>query len=275
MSWRRWIVRWDWCGVCGVAALCALGGMGARGDIIHLDATDSGFVTERGGSAKGDGTVAPSAKFNYSVGFEAHYTNGALFAPTGPLLRKNYFVFDLSGVTGEVLSASLELSAGVYESGDPTETYAIREIADQAGALGDADALAGGLVPTEFDEPTDPLVGMADALYDKIPGPGPGPLFLASFVMTSNLNASTIEIVLNAAGIAHLNSNLGSRVILGGFVSTVTGTNDPQQPFGFTGSDMPVLELTGVVLVPEPSVLLMVMMAAGAGMILARARPRS
>jgi len=264
-----------WCGVCGAAALCALGAMGARADIIHLDATDAGFVTERGGSAKGDGTVAPSAKFNYSVGFEAHYTNGALFAPTGPLIRKNYFVFDLSWVTGEVRSASLELDAGTYESGDPTETYAIREITDQAGALGDADALAAGVFPTEFDEPTDPLVGMADALYDRIPGLGPGSPFLASFVITSNANDTIIEIVLNAAGIAHLNSNLGSRVILGGFVSTVTGTNYPQQPFGLTGSDLPVLELTGVVLIPEPSAPLMLLMAAGVGMILARRRPRS
>ena len=48
---------------------------------ILVPASDAGFVTEAGGSAKGDGTVsgAESATYNYSVGRELHYSSGALF----------------------------------------------------------------------------------------------------------------------------------------------------------------------------------------------------
>jgi len=42
----------------------------AAADIITMDALDSGFVTEMGGSAKGDGTIIGAATYNYSVGQE-------------------------------------------------------------------------------------------------------------------------------------------------------------------------------------------------------------
>ena len=58
-----------------------------RAEIVVLDATDAGFVTVMGGSAKGDATLAPSAKYNYSVGRELHYATGAL----GPLPNESGF----------------------------------------------------------------------------------------------------------------------------------------------------------------------------------------
>jgi hypothetical protein len=67
-----------------------------RAEIVVLDATDAGFVTVMGGSAKGDATLAPSAKYNYSVGRELHYATGALGPTFAAMDRKNYFVFDLT-----------------------------------------------------------------------------------------------------------------------------------------------------------------------------------
>ena len=71
-----------------------------------VTATDAGFVTMAGGSAKGDGTVAPDATYNYSVGRELHYGAGALFSPLAAMDRKNYFVFDLTGITDTIVSAT-------------------------------------------------------------------------------------------------------------------------------------------------------------------------
>jgi len=87
-----------------------LSGMPAA-QAVTLDAIDSGFITSAGGSDKFDALAAPGAKYNYSVGWELHYPGGGLM-PSTPLIemdRKNYFVFDLSGVTSPILSASIEL----------------------------------------------------------------------------------------------------------------------------------------------------------------------
>jgi hypothetical protein len=54
--------------------------------VITLTATDAGFVTEMGGSAKGDGTISP-ADYNYSVGYEVHFADGSLSGPLAPMLR--------------------------------------------------------------------------------------------------------------------------------------------------------------------------------------------
>lgn len=261
-------------GAMRVMLVLAVGAVKAPAALIILDATDVGFVTEAGGSAKGDGTVTSSSTYSYAAGRDGHFTNGALGSAEGPMSLKNYFVFDLTSLSDTITSATLKLYAGTYESVSPSETFSVRQIVDQVGALGYADALAGGLFATEFDQPSDPLVGIADALYDQIPGAGPGPAVLASFVISSNENATTISIILNSAGIAHLNSNLGTRVILGGHVSTVSGTNSPQQVFGSTGPDIPgddlltpTLELT---LVPEPS--MVVLLGAGVLLLLVRRR---
>src|SRR5690606_31318682 len=126
-----------------------------RADIVTLTAVDAGFVTEMGGSAKGDGTVVAMAKYNYSVGRAVHYSDGALFSPLAPMDRKNYFVYDLGGASAPIVTATPHLDAGPdvpppfpggahgYESPDPAETYGIAATMDYAGALADITALAG------------------------------------------------------------------------------------------------------------------------------------
>lgn len=221
---------------------------------VTLTATDAGFVTETGGSAKGDGTVTPGAKYNYSAGFELHYGSGALGAPLVPLFRKNYFVFDLSMVSGPLVAAKLTLWSGTLESADSSEAYGLKEIIDMPAALALTTALAGGSMVSEFDDPSDPLVMSGATLYGKL---GEGPLILGGLSITHAMNDSFIDIVFTPAGLAYLSGFVGGKVVLAGLVPTALPPAFPQQPFGLTGPDIPsavpktpMLTITAV---PEPA----------------------
>ncbi|MGE3308746.1 MAG: hypothetical protein AB7O66_02160 [Limisphaerales bacterium] len=206
------------------------------GAILEIPAADAGFVTEMGGSSKGDGTVVSSAKYNYSVGWEVHYGTGALGSPLAPMFRHNYFIFDLSGVSDMVTGATLTLWSGTLESVDEFEFFDLFETTDPGGALGLATALAGATSPTEFDSPSDPLVGAASTLYALL---GDGPAFLGGTMITSADDDSFIEITLTPVGIGYVNTFLGGKLILAGKVPSAEPPDFPQQPFGFTGPDIP------------------------------------
>lgn len=236
----------------------------AGADVIP--ASDAGFVTEAGGSAKGDGTVTSGATYNYSVGREVHYAMGALGGPLVAMNRNNYFVFDLSGVGGTILSASLELYAGVYESVDPTETFLIGAPADPGAALGDAMFLKGehALGPSAFDSPFDPAIGVAMGLHGNLGG---GPTPFGGAIISTGDDGSTLSIMLDAGGIAYLNSFLGGSVLIAGFVPTAIPPASPQQPFGLTGPDIPggdPLTPTLTVTIPEPGTLALALLGTGA-----------
>lgn len=228
-------------------------------DLVSLPALDAGFVTDMGGSSKGDGTLVPSAKYNYSVGFEMHYSTGALGSPLAPTLRKNFFVFDLTGVTATITSAKLKIWTGTFESVHSSEVFELVETTEVPAAVGLAAALAAGTSPSDFDEPSDPLVTDAKVFYEKL---ADGPLVLGSASIDSSMDDGFVEISLTPGSLGYLNLFLGEFLILGGNVPTVTlpdGT--PQQPFGFTGPDIPggdpltpVLMLTSV---PEPACVLL------------------
>jgi hypothetical protein len=230
---------------------------------VTLDAVDSGFVTMAGGSAKGDGTIAAGATYNYSVGYEVHYATGALGMPPGstPLAamdRNNYFVFDLSSLGAPIATATLLVPAGTLESVHGVETFDVVIPSAPMAALGDAGALLSGhgMGPGAFDSPMDPMVGIGAALYGNIEG-GAGAV-IASAVITTLDDGTTLSIPVTPMGIGYLNSFLAGTVILGGSVpSIVAPDGTPQQPFGFTapaipgsGPSVPKLVVT---LVPEPS----------------------
>jgi len=214
---------------------------------ITIDATDSGFVTVAGGSSKGDGTVS-AATYNYSVGQELHYPDGALFSmPFVHMDRNNYFVFDLGGLSGTIVSAKLRIAAGILETdAGPTETFDLIAPSDSGAALSDATMLliGNGIGPSEFDEPTDPLVGVAGALYGNIEG-GTGSV-LGTAVISSADDGSAIEIPLAPPGIGYIESFLGGPLFLGGSVSSIDTADMTEQPFGGVEPDIP-----GDVLVPE------------------------
>ncbi len=225
---------------------------------ITVTAIDSGFVTEFGGSGKGDSTIPTSATYNYSVGREIHYGAGYLFSPPVAMDRNNYFVFDLTSVTTPIASATLDLYTGAYESVDPFETFDLIAPTDVAAAAADAaflltESTVGSIA---FDDAGDPAIGVAMALYGNIEGGTGGPI--GTTVISSAEDTSTISIAVDAA---FLNLFLGSTVVIGGSVSSIVGTGTPQQPFGLTDIDIPggdpltpALELT---LVPEPGTALL------------------
>ena len=242
----------------------------ASAPAVILTATDAGFVTEAGGSAKGDGTVTAMAKYNYSVGRELHYGTGALGAPLAVMDRRNYFVFDLSSVTTTITSATLTLWTGITETADPSEGYGLFGSTDVGTALGLSSALAGGALTSEFDTPTDPLVVAAGLLYTKLTD---GPFLGGIILLAPADDGKFVDISFTPSGLAYLNSFLGGTVILGGKVPTVVPPASPQQPFGFTGADSfpgsKTPKLT-VGTVPEPSTWLS--LAAGAFFLAARRR---
>lgn len=243
--------------------------------VEEILASDAGFVTEEGGSSKGDAIFAPGAKYNYSVGLEVHYPEGSYSSPLAVMERRNYFVFDLSSITVPIVAAKIEIFAGVLESVNAEELFALRPIDDQAGGLGDADALLGGAIVGDFDEPTDPLIGMAKALFGKIPatppGPPPAPPILGGGPITPAMNSTIIAFDFTPEGIDFLNFRPLDRVIFGGHVASLLDLGSPQQPFGFTGPDIsgtipPLLGSTPtpkliLTLVPEPATGLMVLLA--------------
>jgi hypothetical protein len=240
---------------------------------VVITASDSGFVTEMGGSSKGDATLAPSAKYNYSVGFEEHYATGDLGPTFAPMFRRNYFVFDLTGVA-TITSGTLTLWAGTYESGDATESFGLFDSTDPAGAKGLATALLTGTSTSDFDDPGDPLVGAAATLYTKL---ADGPMFLGGLVISAAADDSYIDIAFTSAGLGYLNTFLGTSVILGGKVPTAVPPSFPQQPFGFTGPDIPggdpkTPKLT-LSTIPEPSAGLLVL--AGGALAFSRRRGKS
>jgi hypothetical protein len=241
-----------------------------RADII-LSAIDAGFVTMAGGSSKGDSTIAPIAKYNYSVGFEVHYATGALSPPPfAPMDRNNYFVFDLSSLPGPITAATLVLPAGELESVDAVEVFDVVMPMAPVMALADAGALlaASGLGTGAFDSPADPAVGIAGALYGNIEAGTGSPI--GSKAITSADDDTMISIPLSLTGVTYLNGFLGGVVFLGGSVpSIVFADGTPQQPFGFTAAEIPgsgpTVPMLIVTAVPEASSLLCVAVGAAVG----------
>ena len=243
-----------------------------KADTVLVSAFDAGFVTMAGGSSKGDGTIVPVATFNYSVGRELHYSGGFLFSPLVPMDRKNYFVFDLSGITKPIVSAEFWAFAGPdsappfpggthgYESLDPMETFVIAGTTDSIGAMTEAMALYLGNLggPSGFDDSGDPLIAMAASMYMKL---ADGPL-MGSKDFSPADDGTLAKIPLTAFGVAYLNFYAGGPVILGGKLPTAIPPATPQSIFGFTGPDIsgggggiPFLVITTV---PEPNTFLAV-----------------
>jgi hypothetical protein len=247
----------------------------AHGVTITIPAFDAGFVTEMGGSAKGDGTISP-ATYNYSVGREEHYGDGALGSPLGYMERKNYLAFDLSAVTGPITSATLSIYMGPdtapafpgpggehgYESLDPTETFEILETTDPGSVLammGDL-AFLNTLGPTAFDSPGDPGVMVGKDLFLKL---GDGPLVLASKVVSAADDDTTLTIPITPGGLGYLSGFAGGPMVLAGTLPSAPppppADVESQLIFGFTGPFIPggdpltpTLEIT---FVPEPATL--------------------
>lgn len=282
-----------------VAASTSLSTSPAFSTSISLIASDSGFVTEAGGTDKFDGLISP-ATGNYSVGYELACPAGGL-CPSGfvPMQRKNYFVFGgLSAITSPIIGATLKLfnPPDGYENGppgseDPTETFAIgaTDPGMVASVLAKISDIGGVTTTDEIDDPGDPLIGIAAALYSELADslgaasvfgdPVPADAPIADAELTAASDGTVVDVVFNADGIMYLNeiASLGSDLVLGGAVPTADPPDVPQSLFGFS-SDLttpaPTLEVTLAedgVPVPEPSALALLLTAlAGLGLISCR-----
>jgi hypothetical protein len=224
-----------------LAAWMAISLMGvgtiAQGAVFTIPASDSGWYDSTGRHTNTNG--------NYIIG-------RSNIAGDGVVTSTNFFVFDLSSVTGTIIGADLNLrnpSAG-------------RQGADRTFTLFDVATPIATLVTSH----TAGAAGVAifsDLGAGTVLGTNAGP----------HANNATITTALNASGLAVLQSSLGGLVALGGAYVGATGTNN--HLFGSTsGSSVPreLVITTANPTVPEPATLATFATLLGAGLALARRR---
>jgi hypothetical protein len=138
-----------------------------------------------------------------------------------PLQQRNFFVFDLSGLTLPIVSASLNLTdvKGGYHSPLTSDTYGLFDVSTPISAL-----VASGSGQT--------------AIFNDL---GSGTSY-GSQTITMASDGTVISTPLNAAAIAALNSNLGGLFAVGGALTSITGSNT-QVLFGTSGNPTDVIQL--------------------------------
>jgi hypothetical protein len=160
------------------------------------------------------------------VATNSNYITG-IFA--GGQEYRSFFVFDLSGL-GSITSADLQLfqpANGGYSSVDASETFLITRTSVPASVLNPSvstSGLAGQQIFNQFGR---------DDLYGSF----------GSIVATAGSQGTTLNISLNSAGLAYLNSNLGQQVAITGRVSTLSGSAD-QSVFRFSTGNRVSLSVT-------------------------------
>ena len=208
--------------LCVVSVLVA----GVPASAATIDATDTGW-------------------YNVSGTHIAQIDNYIVGAGNGTLYH-NFFVFDLTSVTGLVVSASLELynpdnilpALKGYISPDATESYTLYDVSTPIATVQASNVGAAG-----------------QAVYNDL---GSGVDFGQMTVSAAD-NGSIVSIVLNAAGLDALNAALGGQFALGGALTTLGGA-DTEYVFGFSvalgNPDVRrlVIETSAV---PEPALLLL------------------
>jgi VCBS repeat-containing protein len=160
------------------------------------------------------GVLAPLS--NYGVGWGAYWNSEE---------HRNFFVFDLTGVSDPVRAATLRVynPPSGFESPDPSETWVLYDVTTDISAL-----LSGaGGIPAYDDLGSGASYGDVD--------------------VTVADNDTVVEVDLNPAGIAAINAALGGDFAIGGALSTISGSSD-QYVFGGSGGAIAQL----VVEIDEP-----------------------
>jgi len=196
----------------------------ARADVIN--AIDSGWYTEAG--------VHTAQNQNYLTG------------DLSGSMRRSFFVFDLTAVANEIVSASIQLynpdnalpALRGYVSPDPTETLALYDVSTPVASLTASSAAGPAGV----------------AIFDDL---GTGTIF-GQRVVSATDNGTTISLGLNADGLAALNAARGGLFALGGALTSLGSFGD-EYVFGFSvaldNPDVRELEFRTRPAVPEPATL--------------------
>ena len=211
----------------GLVLFQVLGGGLSHAATITLNFVDSGWWENTG----------------FHIPSIQNYIAGESFRPfAGFRTFRNFFVFDLSGVTDPIVGATLRLfnPAGGFASLDPTETYTLFDVSTPIASL-----TAGG-------------AGMVSIHTDL----GSGTQYGSQIVSAAD-NGAIVNISLNGNALTALNGASGLFAI-GGAVTTLVSPLDLELIFGITGSSTDVRHLVVETLpgpspgvIPEPSTVLL------------------
>ena len=203
----------------------------AYADTFDLTSIDRGIYNDLGDR---------ETSSNYFVGTDTYQ------------IYHDYFVFDLSGVTGVVTSATLSL----FNPSSFLGTADVFNVYDFNGNISDLSAGTGGTTA-----------------YNDL---GSG-INLASKPVSSADNNTNLELSLNAGGLTLINSLLGGNIAFGGALAGALDPNVFQYIFGASSGNGPGDGNTRLVLttaptaVPEPATLLL-LSGALAGLIFKKRR---
>jgi hypothetical protein len=202
------------------AALVGLIGVqGAKASTVTFGAVDSGWYDNVGGNAKG--LIGPT-DINY---FAGQY-------PTGSgMTYNNYFVFNISGVVGNILSATLTLddSGAGAMTGGPL-TYSVGSVSDAASSVSSSTASV--------------------TIYNDLAG---GTLFGSEVGINA---AGDVVITLDAAALTAL-ASAGTGFVIGGTVSSPSPDGNDHYLFtnpNTSSDESPIeqLSITTDATTPEP-----------------------
>lgn len=170
--------------------------------------------------------------------------------------RNNFFLFDRSGVSGTITSATLRIynpgepaipgTPFGYTSSDPTETYALFDVSTSV-----ADLRAGYAIGSAIGQ----------AIFNEL---GSGQSY-GTYAASLADNGHFVEINLNAAGLAALNAT-SDNFAVGGSITTLDNLVNKESLFvyGYLGMRPDAVQLI-VSSVPEPSELALFL--AGLGLV--------
>ncbi|MBS1828438.1 MAG: BACON domain-containing protein [Acidobacteria bacterium] len=168
-------------------------------------------------------TTVPAASFGFyhNNGTFTSSTNHAIGYYTGnpPGELRNFFTFNLTGLAGKITAAKLRAfnPASGFSSPDPTETYTLFDVSTPLNTL-------------------TTLTGGTAAFSDLGSGTQ-----LGSVTVSNSANGTIVEVNLNAAGIAYLNSVNGT-IAIGGAITTLTSGGQSERLFN-SASGVMVREL--------------------------------